>query len=82
MRFQAAPWAPRIRVASVAAVAVLAIVAGSLWQLLPQGSARPAPVLAFLVVVPPLVVAGALFFVVRGYASGGERLALRPLHRA
>lgn len=79
MRFQAAPWSPRIKVASVAAVAVLAIVGGSLWQLLPQGSARPAPVLAFLVVVPPLVVAGALLFVVRGYEIQGDALCVRRL---
>lgn len=79
MRFQAAPWSSRIKVASVAAVAVLAIVAGSLWQLVPQGSARPAPVLGFLVVVPPLVVAGALLFVVRGYEIEGASLHVRRL---
>jgi len=79
MRFQAAPWAPRLKVASVAAVALLAVVAAMLWHVLPQASTRPAPVLQFLVIVPPLAVAGALLFMVRGYRIEGNRLRVQRL---
>jgi hypothetical protein len=79
MRFQAAPWSPRLKVASAAAVSLLAVVAGMMWHVLPQGVTRHAPVLEFLIVVPPLAVAGALLFMVRGYRIEGSRLGVERL---
>ncbi len=79
IRFDAAPWAPRIKVASVVAVAMLAVVAAMLWGTLPRGSAATGAIASFLVVVPPLVVLGALFFVVRGYEIDGNRLGVQRL---
>jgi len=79
MRFDAAPWAPRLKVASVAALALLAVVAGALWGTLPRGSTAPGAIARFLVCTPPLAVAGALLFVVRGYTIDGSSLEVRRL---
>ncbi len=79
IRFDAAPWAPRLKAASLGAVALLAVVAGTLWATLPQGATTPGAIAKFLVVVPPIAIAAALLFVVRGYRIEGDRLEVQRL---
>ena len=78
-RFDAAPWASRLKVASIAAVALLAVVAAMLWGTLPHGATAPGAIPKFLVLVPPLAIAAALLFVVRGYGIEGDGLEVQRL---
>ena len=79
MRFDAAPWAPRLKAGSAAAVGLLAAVAALLWGTLPHGVTAPGAIPKFLVAVPPLAIGAALLFVVRGFALEGDRLEVRRL---
>lgn len=79
MRFDAAPWAPRLKAASAAAVGLLAVVAALLWATLPHGATAPGAIPKFLVAVPPIAIGAALLFVVRGFALEGDRLEVRRL---
>jgi len=78
-RFDAAPWAPRLRMASLAAFAVVVVIAATAWGTLPRGTKPLGAIADFIMIVPPLLVAGALLFVVRGYEIEGDRLGVRRL---
>jgi hypothetical protein len=75
--FDAAPWAPKMKVATVLAVAVCAAILGSSWGVLPGKPMAVAGWMYLLVVLPPIAVAIALFFVVRGYELQADRLEVR-----
>lgn len=78
-RFEAAPWAPRLKMASLVAVAILVAIGATTWGTLPRGSRALGAIANFILFVPPLVVAGALLFVVRGYEIEGRSLGVRRL---
>lgn len=77
--FDAAPWAARMKLATVLAVAVCAAILASLWGAVPGEPMAVAGRMYWLVLLPPLAVAIALFFVIRGYVLHADRLEVRRL---
>src|SRR5512135_2997234 len=77
--FPAAPWAPKLKFGSVVAVAVCAAIAATSGVVPPRGAAPVGAIAYFLLVVPPLVIACALLFVVRGYRIEARTLGVRRL---
>jgi hypothetical protein len=77
--FDAAPWAPKMKLATVLAVAVCAAILGASWGAIPGKPVALAGWMRLLVVLPPLAVAIALFFVIRGYELHADRLEVRRL---
>ena len=77
--FPAAPWAPKLKFGSIVAVAVCAVIAATSGAAFPRGAVPIGAVANFLLVIPPLLVAGALLFVVRGYEIEARSLGVRRL---
>lgn len=68
-QFRAAPWPTSLKVISLLSCAVLAGVGWGAWRVIPRGTRAPfaEQVGTFVAAVPPLVLVGALLFVVTSY---------------
>ena len=77
--FPAAPWAPKLKFGSIVAAAVCVVIAATSGAAFPRGAVPIGAIAHFLLVFPPLLVAGALLFVVRGYEIEGAFLHVRRL---
>lgn len=77
--FDAAPWAPKMKLSTVLAVAVCAAILGASWGAIPGEPVALPGAMQLLVVLPPLAVAIALFFMIRGYELHDDRLEIRRL---
>lgn len=80
-RFAAAPWSLTVRVLSALATVMLAVMSWALYRQIPHGTRVPYAE-AFgtaLVAMPPLILLGALLFVVRGYRFDGTALLVERL---
>jgi hypothetical protein len=80
-QFRAAPWPTSLKVISLLATAVLLVVGWAAWRVIPRGTRVPFAenVGTFVAALPPLVLVGALLFVVTGYEVGPSELRIRRL---
>lgn len=79
--FRAAPWPTSLKVISIATTAILGGVSYAAWSVIPRGTRVPVAEAVGTVVaaLPPLVLVGALLFVVAGYEAGPGELRIRRL---
>ena len=77
--FPAAPWAPKLKFGSIVAVAVCVVIAATSGGAFPRGAMPIGAIARFLLFFPPLLVGGALLFVVRGYEIEARALVVRRL---
>jgi hypothetical protein len=80
-QFRAAPWPTSLRVISIVATAVVVGVSYGAWRVIPRGTRVPFAETfgTFVATLPPLVLVGALLFVVTGYEIGSSELRVQRL---
>jgi hypothetical protein len=80
-QFRAAPWPKSLKVISLLATAVLVGVGWAAWRVIPRGTRVPfaETVGTFVAAVPPLVLLGALLFVVTGFEVSPSELRIQRL---
>ncbi|HSN21596.1 MAG TPA: PH domain-containing protein, partial [Usitatibacter sp.] len=71
--------APRMKLATVLAIAVCGAIMATSWRALPHDPPVVGAALRLLMVLPPVAVAVALLFVIRGYDLHPDRLEVRRL---